>query len=95
MELTRDLAKSIRLSGPFGHINFYTDGSLHNLLSTSGLRVNALMVFHNDLEYEVHLAGPLKGKIKHIIRSGALRLAKPLAMRRFTYLAGALCSAAE
>lgn len=92
LELTRDLAKAVRMSGPFGHINFYTDGTLHNLLITSGLTVKALTVFHNDLEYEVHLAGSLKGTIKHIIKKGALRYARKFAMRRFVYLGGALCT---
>ena len=52
LEHTRNLRRSIRLSGPYGHINFYTPPSFENLLKTSGLKVERMIVFPHDLAYE-------------------------------------------
>lgn len=93
LELTRNLDRSIRLSGPYGHINFYTPGSFKNLLKTCGLKVDKMMVFPHDLEYEQHLAGKQKGWIKYQIRHGLLKVAPKFAVRNMVYMAGALCSA--
>lgn len=60
LEHTRDLSKAIRMSGPYGHINFYTTQTFENLLKTSGLKVERLKVFAPDLAYEQHLAGEKK-----------------------------------
>ncbi|TIN35824.1 MAG: class I SAM-dependent methyltransferase [Mesorhizobium sp.] len=92
LEHTRDLSKAIRMSGPFGHINFYTAQSLENLLKTSGLKVERLRVFGHSLPYEQHLAGHTKGWLKYQIRTGLLKIAPKTAMRNIAYMAGALCS---
>ncbi|CAK06302.1 MULTISPECIES: class I SAM-dependent methyltransferase [Rhizobium] len=93
LELTRNLDKSIRESGPYGHINFYTPGSFENLLKTCGFKVERLMVFPHDIEYEQHLAGKAKGWLKYQIRQNFLKLAPKTAARNMVYMAGALCSA--
>ncbi len=93
LELTNNLDKSIRESGPYGHINFYTPGSFENLLKTCGLKVDRLMVFPHDIEYEQHLAGNAKGWAKYHIRQNFLRFAPKSAVRNMVYMAGALCSA--
>lgn len=38
LEHTRNLNRAIRMSGPYGHINFYTPLTFENLLNTSGSR---------------------------------------------------------
>ena len=91
LELTAGIERSIRTSGPYGHINFYTPQTFRNLLETSGVEVVAFRVFANSLEYEQYVGGRVVGSIKHFIRSSLLRLAPTLATRRMTYLAGAVC----
>ncbi|MGO6985012.1 class I SAM-dependent methyltransferase [Rhizobium leguminosarum] len=93
LELTKDLDKSIRMSGPYGHINFYTPGSFENLLKTCGFKVESLMVFPHDIEYEQYLSGKAKGWLKYQIRQNFLKLAPKTAARNMVYMAGALCSA--
>lgn len=39
LEHTRYMQRAIRISGQYGHINFYTPLSLENLLKTSGLQL--------------------------------------------------------
>ncbi|OWV68061.1 S-adenosyl-L-methionine methylase [Rhizobium sp. R339] len=93
LELTADLDKSIRQSGPYGHINFYTRGSFENLLKTCGFKVEAIKVFAHDIEYEQHLSGKAKGWLKYQIRQNFLKIAPKTAVRNMVYMAGALCSA--
>ncbi|WP_027150997.1 class I SAM-dependent methyltransferase [Mesorhizobium sp. WSM2561] len=92
LEHTRFMDRAIRISGAYGHINFYTPLSLKNLLKTSGLKVERLMVFAHDLAYEQHLAGRAKGWLKYKMRTGLLRFAPKTATRNLVYMAGALCS---
>ncbi|MER9226852.1 class I SAM-dependent methyltransferase [Mesorhizobium sp. M0664] len=95
LEHTRHLDRAIRISEQYGHINFYTPLLLENLLKTSGLKVERLMVFANDLAYEQLSGGRAKGWLKHKIRTGFLRFAPNTAVRNFAYIGGALCSAAK
>lgn len=92
LELTSNLDRSIRMSGPYGHINFYTPGSFQNLLKTSGLNVEKMMVFAHDMEYEQYLSGRAKGWLKYQVRHNLLRFAPKIAVRNMVYMAGALCS---
>jgi SAM-dependent methyltransferase len=92
LEHTRFLDRAIRVSGPHGHINFYTPGTFRNLLKTSGLEVERLMIFAHDLEFEQFMSGARKGWIKRQIRAGLLRFAPKTATRNLVYMAGALCS---
>lgn len=92
LELTSNLDRSIRMSGPYGHINFYTPGSFENLLKTSGLNIEKMMIFAHDIEYEQYLSGRAKGWLKYQIRQNLLRFAPKVAVRNMVYMAGALCS---
>ena len=92
LEHTRYIDRSIRISGEFGHINFYTADTFRNILVTSGLQVEAMRVFYHDRDYEVLLSGRWKGEVKYQIRKHALALWPRLAMRHLVYMAGALCS---
>ncbi|SIT59320.1 putative S-adenosyl-L-methionine (SAM)-MTase [Mesorhizobium prunaredense] len=92
LEHTRRLDRAIRMSGPYGHINFYTILSFENLLKTSGLTVERLKVFPHDLAYEQHLAGRTKGWLKYKVRTEFLKILPKTAMRSIAYMAGALCS---
>lgn len=91
LEHIGNLQRSIQVSGPYGHINFYTRHSLVNLLETTGLRVERVMVFNHDLAYERLVGGDLKGTLKYHLRRGLLKIAPDIAQRNFVYVAGALC----
>lgn len=91
LEHTRNLTKAIRMSGPYGHINFYTPQIFDNLLKTSGLEVERMKIFAHDLAYEQYLAGKSKGWVKYKIRTELLRFAPKTAVRSMAYMAGALC----
>jgi Methyltransferase domain len=95
LEHTRYMQRAIRLSGPYGHINFYTPVSFENLLKTSGLQVERMTVFSHDLAYEQHLSGRTKGWLKYQIRTELLKFARGIAVRNLVYMAGALCSSAS
>lgn len=95
LEHTRTLSRSIRISGPNGHINFYTPETFENLLKTTGLNVDRLIVFPHDLAFEQFMAGRRRGWLKYQLRSGLLRVAPNLAPRHMVYMAGALCSAGQ
>ena len=92
LELTMRTDRSIALSGPYGHINFYTPTTFRNLLVTAGLKVLQLQVFANSLDYEILLSGKLKGVAKHLSRIGLLRAMPSMAPFFLTYLAGAVCT---
>jgi SAM-dependent methyltransferase len=92
LEHIGDLQRSIRNSGPFGHINFYTRHSFANLLTTTGLKIEGMTVFPHDLAYEQLGSGQMKGALKYYIRRGMLNIAPKIAMRNLVYMAGALCS---
>lgn len=91
LELTLRTERAISLSGPYGHINFYTPATFRNLLRTAGLKVLGLQIFTNSLEYEVLLGGKIKGRMKHMLRTWLLRAAPSIAPFLMTYLAGAVC----
>jgi SAM-dependent methyltransferase len=92
LEHTKNIRKAISVGQTFGHINFYTDDTFRNVLSTAGLKVQALRVFYYDLDYEVLLSGQAKGGLKYQIRKQSLSLFPKLAMRHLVYMAGAICS---
>lgn len=90
LELTIRVERAIRTSGKYGHINFYTPSSFKNLLRTSNADILKFCVFPNSREYEVFVSGSLRGTIKHVVRSTALRVAPQVATYAMTYLAGAV-----
>jgi SAM-dependent methyltransferase len=95
LEHTSHLSKAIQSSARFGHINFYTSEIFANLLQTSGLRIDKLIVFPYDLEFEQFISGKFRGWLKYQIRSKCFKLMPGFAMRHIHYMAGALCSAID
>jgi ubiquinone/menaquinone biosynthesis C-methylase UbiE len=91
LEHTTRLRRSMALSKPFGHINYYTLKTFENILETSGLDPTTLATFAPSKEYETFLAGQTMGNIKHMVRSTTLGIAPSLATRMFVYLGAALC----
>ena len=91
LEMTLRVEKSIRASGPYGHINFYNPATFRNLIETSGLEILGFRVFANSLAYERHVSGRLTGTAKHAIRHGLLSILPGHAPHLMTYLAGAIC----
>ena len=91
LEHTLRLQRSITVSKPFGHINFYTTGTFKNILDTAGLAPVAFAPFAHSKDYEAFLAGQTIGAVKYAVRTGALKLAPTLATRVFAYLGAALC----
>jgi hypothetical protein len=85
------LQRSIAMSKPFGHINYYTLGTFENVLDTSGLKPISIGTFAHSKPYETLLAGPVVGTAKYAIRSNALAIVPSLATRMFAYLGAAYC----
>ena len=90
LEHTFRVHRSIQTSAPYGHLDFYTPETFKNLLSTAELSLLSIAVFSNSLDYEVFLSRPFVGKVKHIVRSSALKLLPRLAPKLFVYLGGAV-----
>jgi SAM-dependent methyltransferase len=95
LEHTMRLRRSISMSKPFGHINYYTAGTFENLLDTAGLRPVAFATFAHSREYEQHLSGPLVGALKRVVRSATLEIVPALARQMFVYLGAAICEPKE
>lgn len=93
LEDTIKIDRAIRIGKEYGHINFYSDARLLDLLrTTAGVAgVGPHRVFSHDLEYEVHLAGPFVGAVKHWVRRSLLRFAPKLAKRHLVYIIGVIC----
>jgi SAM-dependent methyltransferase len=91
LEHTLRVQRSIQISRPYGHLNFYALETFKNLLNTAELSLLSVATFSNSVDYEVFLSGPFLGKTKHIVRSSALRLLPKLAPDLFVYLCGAFC----
>lgn len=92
LELTLSVKRSIKISGRYGHINYYTPSTFENLLTTSGLQVIDLQVFANSMEYEVYVSGRFLGGLKNRLRRILLWIMPDYAPFMMTYMAGALCS---
>ena len=95
LEHTMRLRRSISMSKPFGHINYYTVGTFENILDTAGLRPVAFATFAHSKKYEQHLSGPIFGALKRAIRSATLEIAPALARQMFVYLGAAICEPKE
>jgi ubiquinone/menaquinone biosynthesis C-methylase UbiE len=85
--------RSIAISGPYGHINFYSPPTFLNLLRTTGFRVLGSRVFTSSLAYEQYCAGRVRGFLKHLIRSKALAASDRVAPLLMTYVMAAYCEA--
>jgi len=91
LEHTMRLRRSISMSKPFGHINYYTAGTFENILDTAGLRPVALATFAHSRKYEQLLSGQVVGALKRVVRSATLEIAPALARQMFVYLGAAMC----
>ena len=91
LELTVRVSRSIGISSPYGHINFYNPVTFKNLLGTCNAEILAFQVFSNSKAYEIHVSGNFSGSIKHALRSTLLTVAPSVATFAMTYLAGAVC----
>ena len=91
LEMTARVNRSIEISGPYGHINFYNPVTFRNLLKTCNVEILAFQVFSNSKAYETHVSGNLVGGIKYALRSTLLSVAPSIATSVMTYLAGAVC----
>jgi SAM-dependent methyltransferase len=91
LEHTMRLKRSVELGRSIGHINHYTFDRFLSLLESCGLRPASSEIFSNSLAYERFVGGRVAGTIKHVIRSGLLTIAPPIAPKMFVYLGGALC----
>ena len=89
------VARSIRLSGPFGHINFYTPDTFLALLRSAGLRPVSHRVLSSSRAYEQFLYGRVKGIVRNTVRRLALALFPRLAPQLLTYVLIVRCEAAD
>jgi ubiquinone/menaquinone biosynthesis C-methylase UbiE len=80
LENTINVARSIRMSSPGGHINFYNVETLLNLLDTVGLKVEKMNVSPVDLQYEIFMSGRAKGIPKHYAKSILNKISHKLIM---------------
>jgi SAM-dependent methyltransferase len=88
------IAKSIRVSGPYGHINFYTPETFLALLRSVGLHPVKHRVLTSSLQYEQFLYGRLKGAIRNKLRRWALKIAPGIATQLLTYILIVRCEPA-
>jgi len=95
LEHTIKINRSIELSRPHGHINYYTKKTAQNLIETSGLDIEDIEIFTHDLAYEEFCAGKLKGRIKYAIRKSVLSIAPSVAERNFVYMLGVVCKKSD
>lgn len=91
LEHTRKIMQARKAGKTIGHINFYTKETFRNVLETSGLFVEDLIVYTTSKEYEV-FCSPRFGAIKYFLRNLTLSILPKLSGYLFTYMAIALCS---
>jgi len=85
------IQRSIDSGRKFGHINFYTRETLRSLLESAGLKVHDCRTVAPSLQYEQHLSGRFKGRLKSLIRNGALAFSPKLAPWFIVYNGYAYC----
>ena len=74
LELTVRVNRAMKISGKFGHINFYTKDTFRNLLETSGVNVDRISIFPHGKEFQTHeVGGRLKGTLKYFARTSLLK----------------------
>jgi ubiquinone/menaquinone biosynthesis C-methylase UbiE len=91
LEHTLTIEKSIRVSRPHGHINFYTVDTFRNLLETSGLNCLKMQIFPNSKELECFCDGEVKGSLKNFVRATALSISPQIATKVMSYMCTAYC----
>ena len=85
------LAKSIKQTAKYGHLNHYTVPGFLYLLRTVGIEPVEHMITTSSAAYERHLYGNLKGTIKSVVRRGALKIAPNVASWVLSYLLTVRC----
>jgi ubiquinone/menaquinone biosynthesis C-methylase UbiE len=93
LEDTLWLARNIR-STAVGHINFYRQETILNLLRTVALEPTRYKLIDYSLATAKFESGPLGGAVKHALRQGFLHAAPWLGQRLFTYYLAALADTA-
>lgn len=83
--------RSIRISAPYGHINYYNPEVFLNLVRTSGFTVLGSSVRTSSLQYEQFLYGVRVGFAKNALRRIVLRLVPRIAVWSFNYLLTVYC----
>jgi ubiquinone/menaquinone biosynthesis C-methylase UbiE len=78
-----------------GHINFYTIETLVDLLESSGFKIINSSIFSPSVEYEQHLYGKNKGRIKNIIRKLLLKIVPNFIPKFLTYNGYVYCECPE
>lgn len=58
-----------------GHINYYSPLTLKNLVETSGFQIGGSLVFAASAEREQIMHGPVRGRLRNVIRRSVLRVA--------------------
>lgn len=90
-----NIQKTILNGKKIGHINFYTMETLINLLESSGFKVIKSEVFLPSVEYEQHLSGIFKGKIKNLIRKILLFALPNIAPKLLSYNGYVYCDSPD
>jgi ubiquinone/menaquinone biosynthesis C-methylase UbiE len=91
LEHTFRIDRSIKLSGPNGHINFYTPETFLNLLKTSSMEIVKFQVITFTQQYECFISGKFKGWLKHSIRNMMLSLFPKIAPSLMVYFCIVVC----
>jgi hypothetical protein len=91
LEHTNRIEKLITIGSKYGHLNFYTPETFRNLLVTCDLVVDDLQVFANSQALCIFMDGKLKGKVKHSIKSLALKCFPRFATKNMVYMCIARC----
>ncbi len=91
LEHTFELSRAIKVSGPHGHINFYTQGTFLNLIETCSIKVVNFRVLTFSQQFECFISGKLVGLLKHSIRNMLLALIPKLAPSLMVYFCIVVC----
>ncbi len=94
LEHNLKIRRVIAAGKKYGHINFYMKETFRNLLESVGLEIIKCETFASSLDYEVHLSGVMKGRLKHAARRMALMMAPNHAPLLISYNCYALCDCA-
>jgi ubiquinone/menaquinone biosynthesis C-methylase UbiE len=95
LEHTLNIKRSIHVSRPYGHINYYTVETFSNLLEISNLLVRNKKIFSNTRELECLSSNNLKTLAKYYMRKLSLKILPAVAPNFMTYLCMAHCLANE
>jgi Methyltransferase domain len=95
LEHTFRINRAIKVSGPHGHINFYTPETFSNIIKTSSMKIIKLQVITFSQQFECFISGQFMGRLKHSIRNIALSLIPKLAPSLMVYFCVVVCGDIE